>query len=176
MPSVGMALHDRTWTRQGEKDVPVFAHWVPLRPWSAAGGGGEARSRTTKSRSSTESTISCAVFPNCRKRNWSHSAKSGRSILSEKELHRRSALWQVERAARRGGPLLESIPEQLESSPLQQMTDEERLVADFHGSGMSAGPHPMSYCRAGALKTMNVKRACDLPRFRTANTRASLDA
>jgi len=84
--------------------------------------------------------------------------------LGEK-IHRRSALWQVERASRRVGPLLESIAEFPETSPLQQMSDEERLVADFHGSGMTAGPHPMSYCRA-RLNAMNVKRACDLARLR----------
>jgi error-prone DNA polymerase len=76
-------------------------------------------------------------------------------------MHRRTALWQVERAARPAGPLLEAIPEQLELAPLRQMTDEERLVADFHGSGMSTGPHPMSYCRE-ALTKQQVKRACDL--------------
>ena len=81
-----------------------------------------------------------------------------------KEIHRRSALWQVERAARPAGPLLDSIPEQLEFSPLARMTDEERLVADFHGSGMTAGPHPMTYCRANLAK-MHVKRACDLARL-----------
>jgi error-prone DNA polymerase len=80
-------------------------------------------------------------------------------------IHRRSALWQVERASRRVGPLLESIAELSETSPLQRMSDEERLVADFHGSGMTAGPHPMSYCRA-RLDSMNVKRACDLGRIR----------
>src|SRR5205807_4118339 len=48
-------------------------------------------------------------------------------------------------------------------SPLHQMTDEERLVADFHGSGMSTGPHPLTYCRE-ALSKLQVKRACDLPR------------
>src|SRR6266446_1488982 len=78
-------------------------------------------------------------------------------------MHRRTALWQVERAARLAGPLLDAIPEQMELSPLHQMTDEERLVADFHGSGMSTGPHPMTYCRE-ALSKLQVKRACDLPR------------
>src|SRR5262249_5685513 len=82
----------------------------------------------------------------------------------QKEMHRRTALWQVERAARPAGPLLDSIPEQLELSPLKQMTDEERLVADFHGAGLTTGPHPMSYCRA-ALTEQNVKRACDLARL-----------
>ena len=79
-----------------------------------------------------------------------------------KGMHRRTALWQVERAARLAGPLLDAIPEQMELSPLRQMTDEERLVADFHGSGMSTGPHPMTYCRE-ALSKLQVKRACDLP-------------
>jgi error-prone DNA polymerase len=77
------------------------------------------------------------------------------------KIHRRTALWQVERTTRPSGPLLESIPEEAEPSPLQQMTDEERLVADFHGSGMTAGPHPMAYCRA-ALTSMKVKSARDL--------------
>jgi error-prone DNA polymerase len=81
-----------------------------------------------------------------------------------KGAHRRTALWQVERAARPAGPLLDAIPEQMELSPLHQMTDEERLVADFHGSGMSTGPHPMSYCREG-LSKLQIKRACDLPRI-----------
>jgi len=61
-------------------------------------------------------------------------------------------------------PLLDAIPEQMELSPLEQMTDEERLVADFHGSGMSTGPHPMTYCRE-ALSKLEVKRACDLSRL-----------
>jgi len=78
-----------------------------------------------------------------------------------KGMHRRAALWQVERAARPAGPLLNTIPEQMELSPLRQMTDEERLVADFHGSGLSTGPHPMTYCRE-ALTKLQVKRACDL--------------
>jgi error-prone DNA polymerase len=81
-----------------------------------------------------------------------------------KGIHRRTALWQVERASRRAGPLLDPIPEQIELSPLRQMTDEERLVADFHGSGLSTGPHPMTYCRE-ALTKLQVKRACDLPRL-----------
>ena len=81
-----------------------------------------------------------------------------------KDLHRRSALWQVERAARQAGPLLDAIPEQLDFSPLQKMTDEERLIADFHGSGMTTGPHPMTYCRA-ELARANVKSARDLGRI-----------
>ncbi len=79
-------------------------------------------------------------------------------------VHRRTALWQVERAARPAGPLLDAIPEQIELLPLSQMTAEERLVADFHGSGMSTGSHSMRYCRE-ALSKLQVKRACDLARL-----------
>jgi len=92
-----------------------------------------------------------------------------------KEMHRRSALWQVERAARPAGPLLDAIPEQMELFPLLQMTDDEGLVANFHGSGLSTRPHPMSYCReAYRSKTSNARRIC--PEFRTDNTRASRNA
>ena len=80
-----------------------------------------------------------------------------------KGMHRRSALWQVERAARAAGPLLDSVLEETESSPLQQMTNEERLVADFRGCGLTAGPHPMTYCRKN-LDALNIKRASDLER------------
>jgi error-prone DNA polymerase len=88
-------------------------------------------------------------------------------------LHRRDALWQVERAARFAGPLLESIPENDESSPLAQMTAEERLVADFHGTGLTVGPHPMAYRRAdlrraGVLSAQDLKRVPNDRRVRTA--------
>jgi error-prone DNA polymerase len=76
-------------------------------------------------------------------------------------LHRRDALWQVERAVRFAGPLLENIPENDEASPLAQMTPEERLVADFHGTGLTVGPHPMAYRRAD-LQRAGVLSAKDL--------------
>ena len=67
---------------------------------------------------------------------------------SKQRLHRRDALWQVERAVRFAGPLLDGIPETDVASPLATMTPEERLVADFHGTGLTVGPHPMAYRRA----------------------------
>jgi error-prone DNA polymerase len=76
-------------------------------------------------------------------------------------LHRRDALWQVERAVRTSGPLLENQPEPDSPSPLQPMNHEERLVADFHGTGMTVGPHPMSYRREW-LKAMGIRRAIEL--------------
>jgi error-prone DNA polymerase len=76
-------------------------------------------------------------------------------------MHRRDALWQVERAAQRTGPLLERIETEDAPSPLDIMTDEERLVADFDGTGMTVGPHPMAYCREG-LNGLGILRAIDL--------------
>ena len=75
--------------------------------------------------------------------------------------HRRDALWQVERAAQRTGPLLETLEPDEESSPLDVMTSEERLLADFSGTGMTIGPHPMAYCRE-ELNPLGVLRASDL--------------
>jgi error-prone DNA polymerase len=83
----------------------------------------------------------------------------------EHRIHRRDALWQVERASRRSGPLLETIENSDTSSPLAQMTSEERLVADFHGTGMTVGPHPMAYYR-DEMNEMGVVRASDLGTMR----------
>ena len=62
--------------------------------------------------------------------------------------HRRDALWQVEQAGRPVGPLLRSAaPARTISNPLQRMTTEERLAADYAGTGITTGPHPMTYRR-----------------------------
>ncbi|MGH9747532.1 MAG: DNA polymerase III subunit alpha [Candidatus Acidiferrales bacterium] len=103
-------------------------------------------------------------------------------------IHRRDALWQIERAARRPGPLLEraaredfetdsgegaedragvdgavptAVPSRDHGSPLQAMTAEERLVADFRGTGMTVGPHPMTYHRA-ELRKRGIRSANEL--------------
>ena len=76
--------------------------------------------------------------------------------------HRRDALWQVEYAGRPAGPLLNRLPEErCEPSPLQQMTTEERLVADFSGTGVTVGRHPMAFHRA-ALERMGILPASSL--------------
>jgi len=80
---------------------------------------------------------------------------------SSQKLHRRDALWQVERAVRASGPLLENLPEPDLPSPLQPMNYEERLVADFRGTGLTIGPHPMAYRREW-LKAMGIRRASEL--------------
>jgi hypothetical protein len=45
--------------------------------------------------------------------------------------------------------------------PLAAMTSEERLVADFRGTGMTIGPHPMAYKRA-QLKQAKVRSVAEL--------------
>ena len=82
-------------------------------------------------------------------------------LRGENTLHRRDALWQVERAVRGSGPLLERVPEPDSPSPLQPMNHEERLVADFHGTGLTVGPHPMAYRREW-LNAMGIRRASEL--------------
>jgi len=63
-------------------------------------------------------------------------------------LRRRAALWQAERAARPPGPLFQGQAPRPEPSPLREMTATERLVADYRGTGVSVGPHPMALRRA----------------------------
>ena len=82
-------------------------------------------------------------------------------LRGENKFHRRDALWQVERAVRASGPLLEQQPEPDSPSPLQPMNHEERLVADFHGTGLTVGPHPMAYRREW-LNAMGIRRASEL--------------
>ena len=82
----------------------------------------------------------------------------------EKIFHRRDALWNAGAAANPSGPLLENIPELDIKSPLKIMTDEERLVADFRGTGMTVGPHPMAYHRE-RMKKLGVRTALELARL-----------
>jgi error-prone DNA polymerase len=88
-------------------------------------------------------------------------AEESRYSTRYSKLHRRDALWQVERAVRGYGPLLENLPEPDAPSPLKPMNPEERLVADFHGTGLTVGPHPMAY-RRDWLNAMGIRRASEL--------------
>jgi error-prone DNA polymerase len=120
--------------------------------------------------------------------------QNGLEGIAVRRRHRRDALWQVERAARPAGALLERLePEAAfpmtetcnselaipkpevegsdskfripnSESPLARMTPEERLVADFHGTGLTIGPHPLAYRRA-ELQALGVRQASDLRRL-----------
>jgi error-prone DNA polymerase len=99
---------------------------------------------------------------------------------------RRTALWQVEQAVRPAGELFEQ-PENAPSafakatadkpasdpdprasrltsraSPLKPMTVPERLLADYAGTSLTIGPHPMSL-RRPELALRGVLRASELP-------------
>jgi error-prone DNA polymerase len=56
--------------------------------------------------------------------------------------------------------------QQWAASPLPQMTEEECLVADYAGSGLTIGRHPMAL-RRHDLSMRGVLRAIDLPRARS---------
>ena len=109
-------------------------------------------------------------------------------VGSKAGFHRRDALWQIERASRRAGPLLEGceetqgallLEEDYESgeakkySPLGAMTPEARLVSDFRNTGMTVGPHPMRYHREnlrrqGILSARDLLRVADGTKVRVA--------
>lgn len=80
--------------------------------------------------------------------------------------HRRDALWQVERVGKKEGPLFTQRSELLWNSPstflpLLQMNAEERLVADYAGTELTIGKHPMYYRRA-ELSRQGVRSAGEL--------------
>ena len=91
---------------------------------------------------------------------------------------RRSALWQAERAVRPSGELFatdeaatcdvepDAGGQVLHASvsdacPLKPMTEAERIVADYAGTGLTLGRHPMAL-RRDELATRGVMRAVDL--------------
>jgi error-prone DNA polymerase len=86
-------------------------------------------------------------------------------------LSRRAALWQTSRAVRPAGELFQGSapvspsPEDSPlASPLPEMTPLEQTFADFQGTGMTTGAHPMAYARAG-LDRRGVVTAAELPRL-----------
>ncbi|MEO6214243.1 MAG: error-prone DNA polymerase [Vicinamibacterales bacterium] len=77
---------------------------------------------------------------------------------------RRSAQWQIERAVRPAGALFdtgEDIPSS-RPSPLRPMSPPERLMADYSGTNLTIGPHPLAL-RRQELALRGVLRAIDLP-------------
>ncbi|HVS65927.1 MAG TPA: error-prone DNA polymerase [Thermoanaerobaculia bacterium] len=76
---------------------------------------------------------------------------------------RRAALWQVARAAKPRGPLLEGLGDPF-PSPLPEMTAFEQTAADFRVSTITTGPHPMSYFRE-ELDRRGIVSAAELPRL-----------
>jgi error-prone DNA polymerase len=91
---------------------------------------------------------------------------------------RREALWQVEKAVRPAGELFSGPtaegPEP-KAGPLPPMTAEDRLVADYAGTHLTIGPHPMAMRRSelamrGVLRAVDLSRARDGRRIRVAGS------
>ena len=108
---------------------------------------------------------------------------------------RREALWQVEKAVRPAGelfqaPILASAKsgeraeafgeggpnaQSLKDCPLPAMSAEDRLVADYAGTHLTIGPHPMAMRRPelamrGVLRAVDLSRARDGRRIRVAGS------
>jgi error-prone DNA polymerase len=76
-------------------------------------------------------------------------------------VNRRDALWQVERVVRPAGDLYETLLEQDGNSPLTCMSISERMNADFRGTGLTIGKHPVAYHR-DELNKLGALRAIDI--------------
>jgi error-prone DNA polymerase len=79
--------------------------------------------------------------------------------------NRRDALWQVRKAILPPGPLFEGVFDMDPSSPLRRMDIQERVEADYRGTGLTVGPHLLAY-RRQELKELNVISALDLTKLR----------
>jgi error-prone DNA polymerase len=105
-----------------------------------------------------------ARVPELRKDELRTLAKTG-ALNFINDIRRRDAMWESERARRTAGPLLDAVQQIEQSSPLQQMTLKERLNADFTGTGLTVGRHPMSYYRP-EMDKKGVCQATDLHTLR----------
>jgi len=81
--------------------------------------------------------------------------------------HRRDALWQVEWAGKPEGPLLRQksgwLRDDDQTLPLRKMNTEERLIADYAGTGLTMDKHPM-YHRRSELRSRGVLSSEELRR------------
>jgi error-prone DNA polymerase len=75
------------------------------------------------------------------------------------QLHRRDALWESKKQP--VGPLLGNLGELDAPSPLVRMSTDERLIADYAGTGLTVDRHPLFY-RRKELREMGIKAAYEL--------------
>jgi len=106
--------------------------------------------------------------------NFMQTTKVDTSASSENQkmsagTNRRDALWQVERVARSAGELYEQLSENDAESPLLPMTLPERMDADFRGTGVTIGKHPVAYHRA-ELRKLGAQRAVDVGKLRNGSS------
>lgn len=72
--------------------------------------------------------------------------RNGRQASQPRSLSRRDALWQVARAVKPKGPLFADQADTV-LSPLEPMSPFEETAADFAGTDLTAGKHPIEYYR-----------------------------
>lgn len=96
---------------------------------------------------------------------WTWDKKLNESSEVSRETNRRDALWQVERVSRAAGPLFKELSETDSNSPLVPMTLSERLDADFRGTGLTIGRHPVAHHRH-ELHKLGVSPATDIQKMR----------
>ena len=90
------------------------------------------------------------------KEEWRTLAEIGAfAVLAE---HRREVLWTVEEEYR-DGDFFRTMPAVMEECPLPTMTPAERVRADYEGTSVTIGRHPMALLRASVPETW---RAADL--------------
>jgi error-prone DNA polymerase len=90
--------------------------------------------------------------------------------LASLGLTRRAALWQAALAVRPKGPLFDERERGTQSgagdessgSPLPEMSAYEETVADFAGTGLTVGAHPLAFARP-ALARQGVVTAAEVP-------------
>ncbi len=99
--------------------------------------------------------------PELRKDEINRLAEIG-ALNSLDRIHRRGALWQTQRAVLPVGPLLAPLEETGATSPLAPMNTEERLRADYSGTGVNIGKHPMAH-RREEMNALGVTPAAGLP-------------
>jgi error-prone DNA polymerase len=111
----------------------------------------------------------------CRLRREELETLAAIGALGSLGLSRRQALWQVARATRPTGPLLAEADRnghQGDVKTLPEMTDYEATLADYAGTGLTTGPHPLTHLRAAlarhrVLPTAALPRAANGARVRT---------
>ena len=132
------------------------------------------RRKRAASRFNRSKILRCGC-PSCARANWRCWRRSARSTRWARWhiAAMRSGRWSMQGVL--AGPLLDELAEPRTEQHLlprtrralravQQMTIEERLVADFSGTGVTVGRHPMAFHRARAAADGNTCR-CELVRM-----------
>jgi len=75
--------------------------------------------------------------------------------------HRRDALWQTQQVTRAARPLLNAACNAVARSPLQKLLTEDRLLADYAGTGPGRRAASMTYRRSELReRVFSQQRSC----------------